>query len=497
MKRRRFLHALAAAPIGSVMSSPYAVFLNGNIPLAGREGVEPRLLDKASDGVITGQPLFIPPLYEGENAAGERNFDLFMQESVHEVLAGKETPTWVVNTAASQLPMLGPTLYLRRGDDVRINYTNGLPETTTMHGHGMAVPGPMDGGPHQRIAPGNTWQASYRVEQPACTNWYHPHEMEKTAEHVYHGLAGLIVIEDDVTDELPLPSTYAFDDIPLVVQDRRFLASGAFDYSPTNQEIRQGYFGDVILVNGQVQPHVSVPQGLVRLRLLNASNSDVWRFDFSDGRVFTVIAGDNGFLPKPVDVRSLVLSPAERAEIIVNFTTDRHARVALQVQGIRSGLNQVGVFLDVTAGYAPVTRWPSWWPESTFQPEPNAPLRTFDLGGQGGLRINGQQMNLNVINEQVPLGQTEIWRVRSTMGMMHHNFHIHGGGFHLLTRNGRADAVRPHEKGEKDTVYLEPGDEVTFQVTFNHQADSSNPYMYHCHFLEHEDAGMMGQFTVL
>ncbi len=490
MRRRQFIKALSTTSLGWFMDRRGA--------LSDFSGPVTRLTTKtkALSSAITGQRLFIPPLYAGEANNGEQQYNLFLQPSEHQLIQNRVTATWAVNTEFSQLPMLGPTLRLQRGDAVNINYFNELPETTTMHGHGMAVPGPEDGGPHQRIAPGTAWSAQYVVDQSACTNWYHPHEMGKTAEHVYHGLAGLIIVEDADSQALALPSEYGFDDIPLVIQDRRFGPDGQFDYTPTNQEIRQGYFGDAILVNGQIIPHQDVPQGLVRLRLLNASNSEIWQFQFDDARVFSVIAGDNGFLPKPVDARSLTLSPAERAEIVVNFGQDRHARVALLVSGLRSGLAQVGVFLDVEAGYAPIEQMPSDWPEDNFRATPNLPVRTFDLGGQGGLRINGQQMNLNVINEQVPLGQRELWRVRSSMGMMHHNFHVHGGGFHVLTRNGSKQNIRAHERGEKDTVYLAPNDEVTLEVQFNHRADSASPYMYHCHFLEHEDAGMMGQFTV-
>jgi len=426
---------------------------------------------KLMTNALTGQPLFVPPLYAGETIAGEQHYQLFLETGEHQLVQNQVTPTWVVNTQYSNLPMLGPTLRLRRGDAVKLTYYNGLEETTTMHGHGMAVPGPADGGPHQRILPGTEWTAQYVVSQPACTNWYHPHEMGKTAEHVYRGLAGFILVEDEVSEALGLPSTYGFDDFPLAIQDRRFDASGQFDYSPTNQEIRQGYFGD-------------------------ASNSEIWEFGFSDNRQFVIVAGDNGFLPKPVETRTLVLSPAERAEIIVDFNQDRHARLALLVAGLRSGLVQTGLVFEVEGGYGLVERMPGEWPEDDFVPSSGLPERLFDLGGQGGLRINGQSMNINVINEQVPLGQKEIWRVRSTMGMMHHNFHVHGGSFRVLTRNGSALAVALHERGEKDTVYLAPGDEVTLEVGFQHRADTSSPYMYHCHFLEHEDAGMMGQFTV-
>ncbi len=445
---------------------------------------------------LTGQPLAVPPLYPGDMVAGVRQFELYCEPSAHELFAGMVTNTWAVNHASSQLPMLGPMLALRRGESVSIRYHNNLPETTTMHGHGMAVPGPADGGPHQRIAPGDSWTASYTVDQPACTNWYHPHEEGRTAPHVYYGLAGMIRLDDDQTDALGLPQTHGFDDIPLVIQDRVFDDDGQFLYAPTSQEIRMGYFGDYILTNGQIEPVLNVPRGWVRFRLLNASNSEIWRFYFDDDRRFIVIAGDNGLLPKPVDARMLTLSPAERAEILVDCSRWYSEHFDLRATGIRGGLQQRVLSIRVENGAGLVRNPPVSWPEDDFQPAGSAPLRTFDLGGQGGLRINGRLMDMNYINEQVPLNQTEFWRVRSTNGMMHHNFHVHGGGFRILSRDGSSKNLQPHERGEKDVVYLPPGSEVLLQVRFLHPAGSQNPFMYHCHFLEHEDAGMMGQFTV-
>jgi FtsP/CotA-like multicopper oxidase with cupredoxin domain len=126
--------------------------------------------------------------------------------------------------------------------------------------------------------------------------------------------------------------------------------------------------------------------------------------------------------------------------------------------------------------------------------------RIFALsGGMGQLRINGVTMDLNFINETVPLDVVEIWEVTSNMNMVH-NFHIHATHFQIIERNGSAANVPANEQGFKDTVYLPPNETVKFivkMVDYSSASTPDNAYMYHCHILEHEDAGMMGQFVVV
>ena len=126
----------------------------------------------------------------------------------------------------------------------------------------------------------------------------------------------------------------------------------------------------------------------------------------------------------------------------------------------------------------------------------NAHTRSFELSGRmGRLTINGKSMDLNRIDESIPLNQVEVWTVTNRMGM-EHNFHIHATNFRIIDRNGNAPAV--NEQGYKDVVYLASGDSVKFAVKMrDYTTDSNNPYMYHCHFLEHEDNGMIGQFVAV
>ena len=211
-----------------------------------------------------------------------------------------------------------------------------------------------------------------------------------------------------------------------------------------------------------------------------------------------MIAGDNGLLSTPAWIKALRLSPGERAEIVVDLRHDAGQKVLLWVDGLRSRQQKRVLTIKVKEQSAPIAQLPDRLSQPWQRPDlKGLRQRHFQLGSMMFLTINGKSMDMDVINERVPLGQAELWRVRTGMGMMVHNFHIHGGGFRVLARNGRADRVWPHEQCEKDTVYLAPGDEVLLWIRFRKPADTDNPYMYHCHFLKHEDAGMMGQFTTI
>ena len=431
--------------------------------------------------------LVIPPLLTPTDIGGVKHYDLNIQQSTHTFLQGYATSTYAMNGT-----YLAPTLKMTSGDTVSVNFSNNLTEPTTMHGHGMHLPATMDGAAHQPIAVGTTWSAQYTVNQKACTNWYHPHYMGKTAEHVFKGLAGLIILEDAEILALDLPKTYGSDDIPLVVQDRIFDINGQLDYSPSRMEIMRGYQGDTSVVNGVVNPYVDVEAKEIRFRLLNGSNASVYTFSFSDGRTFKQIGTDNSLLNAPVTLSSVRLSPAERAEIVVDFTGNAGETLTLS-NGSKNILQ-----INVNALTSAATTTPATLTTLSLNTLASAvQTRTFALSaaGPGDFRINGVGMDINVINEHVPVNQVEVWEVTNTMNM-NHNFHIHATHFTIAERNGSAANVAENEKGYKDTVFLAPNDTVKLLVKMVDYTDNSVPYMYHCHFLEHEDAGMMGQFTV-
>lgn len=475
------------------------------------------------------RPLQIPPLIDSRESGGVVN--LTLQRGTTSFFPGSPSQTFGFNGN-----FLGPAVRVYRGDTVSMNFTNQIGEDTTVHGHGLHVSGLIDGGPQQKIASGATWSFQFPVDQEASTSWYHPHLMGKTAEHVYKGLAGLYLIEDDNSQSLALPKEYGVDDIPLVVQDRLF-DNGTMHYVIADMD--DGYLGNVILVNGTVNPYLEVGVGLTRLRLLNGSNARFYNFQFSDGRAFQKIATDGGFLDAPVSLNSLLLAPGERSEIIVDFSSGKGVTLVtlptLNTQFndplFRGNPAPVNV-LEIRVNTSRTTN--GSLPEKLnsinyYQAGDAAVTRRFHLnmggddggfgggfddgdgggfgdggfgdeGGFGGgglamgemMAINGRAMNMSYINERVTKGQLELWRV--TGEEMSHPFHVHGTSFQVLSINGVP--VKPEDRGWKDTVIVLENRVTEFLVRFDHEAADAYPYMYHCHILEHEDMGMMGQFTV-
>jgi bilirubin oxidase len=369
-----------------------------------------------------------------------------------------------------------------------------------MHWHGMHLPASMDGGPYQVIKPEQTWVSSFPVKQLATTLWYHPHLMGKTGEQVYQGLAGMFILEDSVSKNLDIPKEYAYDDIPVIIQDRRFNEEGQLQYIESGHDIMMGMRGDRILVNGAMRAKLDAPAKLVRLRVLNASNARIYDLGFSDEREFYQIATDGGLVEKPVKLDGLRLAPGERTELLVDLSKDYKKTLDLvsftrDRDGNRSSfpILRVDVTKEVAKknlGKIPTKLTKIQW----FEAQNANEQRSFRLTmGREGFRINNLEMDMKRIDHKIPLGNKEIWTI-STNRMVH-PFHVHDIQFQILSRGGKEPYI--WENGWKDTVLIYPGEEVQVMMQFLDYADEKYPYMYHCHILEHEDKGMMGQFTVV
>lgn len=442
-------------------------------------------------------PLAIPPALEADT------FDLVIDQHVHQFYPGINTTTY-----GASAEFLGPTLIMHKGDTARIRVHNELDEITSLHWHGLQVPGEMDGGPQREVMPGETWEVEYEVKNQAGTFWYHPHPHMMTAEQVNFGVAGLILVKDEAEAQLDLPRTYGVDDIPVVVQDRRFAANGDFVLYP---------FGDSVLVNGTPNAFVECPAQVVRLRLLNGSNARVYRFGFDDDRSFAVIASDGGLLEAPATTTRLPLSNGERAEVLLDLTGMEGDSVLLMSYGSElddpvpgssfflwesSALNGIDFpILRIRVG-APTPE-----PITTVPPTlmNNAPPELADVSrtrqkslsgngmvGMGMFYINGMQFDMDVVNDTIQLGATEIWQVLNASDIAH-PFHIHGGSFYVLDRDGLPPPA--HETGPKDVVLVNMAETVRLIMKFEERTDGW-PFMYHCHNLMHEDNGMMLQFIV-
>ena len=225
----------------------------------GKSPSGPRLF--AQEAAEFSNRLKIPELIDGTPAGNARQFQLTLQQGASTFLPDTVTPTLGING-----DFLGPTLHFRQGEEVAMSVQNLIGEASSLHWHGLRVPAIHDGGPFQQIENGATWTPGFRILQRAGTYWYHPHVFDKTGEQVYRGLAGLILVDDEESQQLDLPSNYGIDDIPLIVQDRQFNEDGSFRYMADYRELVMGSHGNVILVNGTINPIFTPSTKLVRFR---------------------------------------------------------------------------------------------------------------------------------------------------------------------------------------------------------------------------------------
>ncbi|MEM9424569.1 MAG: multicopper oxidase domain-containing protein, partial [Spirochaetota bacterium] len=270
------------------------------------------------------RPLTIPPLIDSRDQ--QSGIDLELRRTRHEFYPGIASETMGINGS-----YLGPTIRLHRGANALLRFRNAIGEETTIHGHGLHVAGPIDGGPQVGIAPETTWEIDIPVRQEAGTSWYHPHLMGKTAPHVHAGLAGLYLIEDENSRSLGLPREYGVDDIPLIVQDRSFVAGKMQSYAVTQEQMQEGLRGATLVTNGTISPYQVVPQGWVRLRLVAASNARFFRFYLSNQGSFYKIATEGGFLNEPVPLKELTMGPGERNELLIDLSDGRSVHLMAEM----------------------------------------------------------------------------------------------------------------------------------------------------------------------
>ena len=416
---------------------------------------------------------------------------------------------------------LGPVIRVKNGAH-QADVSNATNQPVSVHWHGLLIPSYADGGPHQIINPGEKWSPEFEINQVPCTPWFHTHVHGQTAEGVYAGLAGGMIVSDGRDDQRELPSSYGEDDLYLVLQDKSFDGQGRLAYNLGMMGQMHGFSGDEIVVNGQIKAVAIVPKGIVRLRLLNGSNARIYRLGLSDGRPMHLAASDSGYLPAPVLLDELRLAPGERAEILVDFSNGTSVAL-MSLSDPNSGAGgMMGRFQNLAANVLgsafeiipfvvderKTTRITKI-PQKLDGELPNLKgshvrERSFSLdmgmgggmmgggmmGEGGGMAINGQPFDMSRIDVQTKAGTVERWSVSASM--LAHPFHVHGVIIQVLSENG--GNPRPENIGWKDTVLINQSSELL--VKFNQPTSQNAPFMYHCHILEHEDQGMMGQFTV-
>lgn len=496
-------------------------------------------------GAIEGAALplpFISPLRQPP-VITDADISLVAREADVQLLPGQPTKMW---TFGGTWP--GPTIRRPSGQQTTVRVTNDLPAEVgdiTVHHHGGHQAAEHDGGPVQDpVLPGATRTYVYELMEDgegerAATQWYHDHSHFRTGRNNWFGLQGMFIIDDDVEAALGLPD--GDQDLVLMCTNRdvdeqnqlldRFTApdreeATALDAAPVGGTGRYPLSGDetaslgpMFLVNGVLQPFADVQARRYRLRLMNAANWQVYNFSLSgpNGTVPMVqIAAEAGLLPVAVERDDILLGPAERAEVIVDFTGMEGQRLVL-ASGPGSASAQGAVpfyngptpaeFVEFRVGPVDpdhpdtssvidhgqaLRELPHWAAGLAAQPDR---VWVFGVGvdeaGRAAWTINGRAFDHDRVDARPELGASETWLLANTTQQTHF-IHIHDVDWVVLQRNG--DPAPVHEQGLKETFRIDPGEVVLVGSTFT---DHLGPYMMHCHMLEHEDHGMMNTWEVV
>lgn len=430
-------------------------------------------------------PLRIPPVMRPVRSDAERDyFRVAMKKSRAEILPGKRTPIWGFDGVFP-----GPTFKVRRGRAAVVRRVNQLDVPTTTHLHGGEVPWRSDGHPFFLIDPGDTYDFFYPNSQPAATLMYHDHTHHHASRNNYMGLSGLYIIEDDDEKELNLPKGNY--DIPLVLHDRKFKNDGSFRFKDNIDQV----LGDVYLVNGRPTPFLKVANRKYRFRIANMSNSRAYTLGLDTGGPLIQIGSDQGLLPAPSPTASILLSPFERVEVVIDFSRyPVGSRIVLHDRSDPLDPKPIMQFRvnreeEDDSSLPPVLR-----SIERLVPGPDAVEREFVLSKdieRDLWVINGKPFDPNRIDIKPRLGDTEIWTFRNDSSMAH-PMHIHLVRFQVLDRSNLR--LTPGELGWKDTVRVDASATVRVIMRFE---GFTGRYMFHCHNLPHEDHSMMGQMRVL
>jgi FtsP/CotA-like multicopper oxidase with cupredoxin domain len=421
----------------------------------------------------------------------------------------------------------GPKLEVKPGDTVRIRFTNRLSQPSNLHYHGLHIlPTGKGDNVFLTVPPGETFAYEFTIpkDHHAGTFWYHPHVHHITANQVFGGLAGLFVVRGEIDR---IPEIKAAKEEFLVFQDFALDRNGQ-GLSPSPMEEIMGREGNVITINGQVNPTLSIPEGgLLRLHFLNASASRFYRLSLEDHPLY-LIATDGGGISKPVELQELMLTPGERAEVLIKGEKKQgkyrllnlpYNRESMGMMGMNNNMMNHGGMNDNMMGHGMMTSQgnsasplqplatlvyqgsvsslplPSKLVEIEALPQAQTVRRvelSMDmLPGQGMvLLINGENFDMDRVNIRGKLNSIEDWElVNSGSHIMDHNFHLHTHPFQILSRDGQPEPYLAW----KDTVLIKSRETVKIRVRF---ADFPGKTVYHCHILDHEDLGMMGVIAI-
>lgn len=397
--------------------------------------------------------------------------------------------------------MLGPTIRVKSGNTINYILQNNLNEATNIHWHGLKIPAAMDGYPMDTVKSKGNFIYQFQVNQRAGLCWYHPHPENTTAKQVFLGLAGMFIINDAEEAALNLPNGLL--ELPLVIQDKK-ITSTALTYAPTMMDIMTGYMGETITVNGIWAPLAKVSSRWYRLRLLNGSNARIYNLTLSNNADMIIIGNDGGLIQTPVHVKSILLAPAERLDVLVNFgNLPLNTEVYLQSKlftgaGASQGSQAFNIMkFRVDSIVVDTFIMPATLSAITVLNESSAiRTRNFDISNNGMMMqhtINGKVFNAARIDENPVAGTTEVWIFENSLGGEAHRIHIHGIQFQVISRTGGRNQLPKAETGWKDTILILPKEKLKIIIPFG---TLPGKFVFHCHNLEHEDDGMMLQYQI-
>ena len=446
-------------------------------------------------------------------------YEVPMRVGHREIIPGTMTEFWGYTGNSGVAIYPGPTIKVDRGQPVVVRFINELDVETSIHNHGGFTAGDSDGFPNDFIFPFEFKDYCYPNlaadnddAEFASTQWYHDHAMDITGENVYMGLAAFYLLSDDLEKNLIASGVLPADefDIPVVLQDRLFDSDGSLIYDPMDHD---GVIGDRFLANGVIQPKFHVQRRKYRFRCLNGSNARIYGLRLSTGQSFCQIGADSWLLPQAVERSEIALAPAERVDVIIDFTNSPHEVflsthlthdlddgrkpqehfdepddwdetgtpiIKFIVEGTVSG--------DATVGPGDFLR-----PHTPIQQSDIVRTRTFEFERKhGAWVINDRFFDPDRDDADPVVGTAEEWILENGSGGWVHPIHIHLEAQQIQRIDGRNPP--PHMAAKKDTVLLGNFDATVF-IKFRTFVGSR--YVFHCHNIEHEDMRMMGAFRVV
>jgi FtsP/CotA-like multicopper oxidase with cupredoxin domain len=432
-------------------------------------------------------------------------------------LEATEGPVRIAGRQATALSynggLPGPTLRLRPGDRLRVQLVNRLAQATNLHVHGLHVSPERNGdNPFVTVEPGSTFDYDYQLphDHPSGMFWYHPHHHGMVADQIFGGLYGAIIVDEPQGESGSIPITR---ERVLVISDISLNAAGSIR-PPSAMARMRGREGDLVLVNGQVGATLEAHPGeRERWRIVNACTARYLRLRL-DGQRLRLLGFDSGHLAEPRDVEEILLSPGNRADVLVATVQGTSSLQALpysrgEVMGMgggmgddsRSGSNAEPTTLatlhvtgDDAAPLPPVTARTH---QLDLRGEQISARRQLTLamgmgmgmGGRGmNFTIDGKEFDADRVDQTVWSGTIEEWTITNT-SPMDHPIHLHVWPMQVIEERGKLI----EQPTWQDVVNVAANSNVTVRILFD---DFTGRSVYHCHILDHEDLGMMGVIEV-